>query len=589
MNNKVATRQDTAIRALRERMAADTPPEAAPDLGLVLELADSLRERYAARLVLGQADLASADLDDLVRLVDSALERAVPADPLTRCVAWTSAGAHDERWRAVGSPADRDTAIRLLGTILAAADPVARHPAPGPAAAQVHAVRARLLGDRYEDGPVGAGLADLEAAISHARAGLHCLAGADAALAGELRTVLGLLLADRYGERALASAAGDGPAAGGLACAARADRDEAIAVLELLCGAEPPDPDGADPAVVATLGQLYSDRYYDVAGAGPDPADLDAAICALSAAAGQSELERRELETLVMALADKYEASDGASDRDAFIHWGELLMQLPGAGGDYDGAGLRDLLAVALLDRAGSSPGGRMAALDDAIGHLEAELAAAVPDDPGRPGLATMVAEACWERLGGRVSDAQAVDRMTRHAHLAWHLLARPDDDTEAGRRVLVGVYLACGILERLKRAGQRFRRADADLATGVLLEIEPEAARDPAKHLSVVGMLAHLLVLRAGDSGDPADLREARPWVLRLIEELEAGRPDAAEIAQTLAFCVGRLAAGRELPDGRLEQAIDATAAVASRAGGGCADERLARRALDTLRALRA
>ena len=119
---------------------------------------------------------------------------------------------------------------------------------------------------------------DLDAAIEHARAALATLLrrpeeGHPKRLA-EARALLAALLDRRVSRAAARMDERDAEAV----VAARADRDEAIAVTGALLYWLPAD-DAAWPEVALTLGRLSYDRYTDPwPGADPpDPDDLDAA------------------------------------------------------------------------------------------------------------------------------------------------------------------------------------------------------------------------------------------------------------------------------------------------------------------------
>jgi hypothetical protein len=258
----------------------------------------------------------------------------------------------------------------------------------------MHTRLAELLGVRYEDSAPGQGLADLDAAIAHAREGLRCygeLAGPPAAdiQAGqviELRTMLGILLADRFGEQA-----DNDQADRRVVAAARADRDEAIAILDLIHRTA-----DFDPYVVTVLGRLHRARHLDKwADRATHPGDLTAAIALLTVAAELPEPEQPVLEELVLLLSEQCDETGSAPDRDAFIRWGEFLVRMPGPADGYDGEGVREMLAYARLDRAGKSPDGGSADQEAAITHLEAEFAALPDGDPGRADLASILTDTC--------------------------------------------------------------------------------------------------------------------------------------------------------------------------------------------------
>jgi CHAT domain len=619
---------DDEVRALREQLAASSGSEPPPLL--VLELVIELSDRYALRLAAGQPDLARDDLEEAIQRLTVALERTDRAHVLYQDTAWMTAMAYRERWIIADDPADRDQAIAVLSAALAA-----RATAPGPvdaehSAAELHAALARLLSSRYAGSPAGPGQADLEAAIGHARAGLRCcaevaanaaaqeaeaapeaaeaapeaaeaapeaevprggahagegaLAGQEAAqedtareeLTGELRTLLGLALADRC----IGRVRPDSEDAGVLA-ERRSDREEAIAAIE--SGGWPPasadgaDEAGPDPAEVFIdfrLGQLYLDRYFDESpGASGAPNDLDAAISALSSASA-AEPDREIVDVLVLALSERYDASDGDATRDELIRWGRLLLELPGeadgaddqSGGADDQSGLRVQLAQALLGRAEDEPLGRLADLDAAIEYLEADVGARPIGDRDRAILAGLLAQTYLERQDGSDANHAAIDRMTGCAREAWHHLP-PDADGKTDR-LDAGLCLAVGIFERLRRPGEPFDHGDADLAVSVLRQIEPFTRADPGQHATVVTILAQFLVGRAQALGSASALREARPWVLKAIEEVEADDPASAELAHNAAAVIAGLATlGLSTDD--VDQAIEVLTAAVARSSG--------------------
>jgi hypothetical protein len=199
---------------------------------------------------------------------------------------------------------------------------------------------------------------DLDAAIEHARAALAALlrlpAGGDGAgyprVIAEARALLGTLLDHRL---ALASARMDVRDADAVA-AARADRDEAIAVTGALLYWLPPD-DPAWPGVALTVGRLSYDRYRDSwpAAEPPDPDDLDAACDLLLRGAHHEDASQRTALYLVLALRDRQRLIACPSDASALRTWTKRLLAFPAAGGlDQD---LLDLeLVQPALARAGS-------------------------------------------------------------------------------------------------------------------------------------------------------------------------------------------------------------------------------------------
>jgi hypothetical protein len=174
------------------------------------------------------------------------------------------------------------------------------------------------------DGP------NLDTAIKHARAALAALlrvladgdAGGYPKVIAEARALLGTLLDHRL---ALATDRLDVRDAAAVA-AARADRDEAIAVTGALLYWLPPD-DPAWPGVALTVGRLSYDRYRDSwpDAEPPDPDDLDAACDLLLRAARFEEPGERTALYLVLALRDRQRLMSSPSDATALAIWTRRL------------------------------------------------------------------------------------------------------------------------------------------------------------------------------------------------------------------------------------------------------------------------
>jgi hypothetical protein len=199
------------------------------------------------------------------------------------------------------------------------------------------------------DGP------ELDAAIVRARAALSAANGGYAGGSGvgypkvvtEARALLSALLDRRL---ALATARLDQRDRDALA-AARADRDEAIAVTAALLYWLPSG-DPAWPDVALTVGRLSYDRYSDPwpDAEPPDPDDLDAACDLLLRAARYEDVDERTALYLVLALRDRRHLTASPADASALMTWGERLLVFPGAGG-IGRADLHDMLELELRDR----------------------------------------------------------------------------------------------------------------------------------------------------------------------------------------------------------------------------------------------
>jgi hypothetical protein len=173
----------------------------------------------------------------------------------------------------------------------------------------------------------------LDVAVEHARAAVAALALAallraaegdeEAPLIAEARALLATLLDHRID---LAAAELDDCDAAAIA-AARADRNEAIAVSAALLYWLPPD-DPAWPEVALTVGRLSYDRYRDPwpGAEPPDPDDLDAACDLLLRGARKDEADERTALYLVLALRDRQRLLPTPADARALTTWGERLM-----------------------------------------------------------------------------------------------------------------------------------------------------------------------------------------------------------------------------------------------------------------------
>jgi len=465
------------------------------------------------------------------------------ADP--RC-ARQAGFAHYERWLEDGGAVHRDRAITCLE------DAFANQPAGQPL--DLHVALARLYSARVGDPASAVDRGDdLEAVVRHARLGLARLPG-DPGLGTELHLLLGLALAEQSGPEQPQVDPDDA----GSVSSARRRRDEAIAVLTSVAGEIPPS-DPASAAVVGTLGELLYDRYADEwPGAVPDPGDLDRAVSLLLDAAA-AEPEPCTLSYLVDALADRLDLRADAADLDRLILWCQRIADL---GELADGAvtHYRELLGVALMERADVSPQTRFADLDAAIACLETALAALPPGDPARGSLITSAAHACWHRLDGDASAYGLVDKMTEYAAQARVLAAPGDQD-----RIMLGWYVAIGIHERLLRPGATLDISAMSRAIDVLTEIEPLLAEEPSQQLMAVVMLGNFLVARGQVTGGLADLKAAQPLLLRAAAEIDISDPRWAEITQTLAVAMSILAhLGMDIDD--LDQAISLLAAASDR-----------------------
>jgi len=193
--------------------------------------------------------------------------------------------------------------------------------------------------------------AALDAAIDEARAAVAVLlrapGGGEPSRLAEARALLGALLDRRV---ALAAARLDDRDAGAVA-AARADRNEAIAVTGALLYWLPAG-DAAWPEVALALGRLSYDRYTDPwpGAEPPDPDDLDAACDLLLRGARYDDADERTTLYLFLALRDRQHLMACPNHARALMTWGERLMAFPDAGG-LGRSGLHGMLELELLGR----------------------------------------------------------------------------------------------------------------------------------------------------------------------------------------------------------------------------------------------
>ena len=331
----------------------------------------------------------------------------------------------------------------------------------------------------------------------------------------ELRLILGFALAEQFSEEQ--GRVNPGHAEG--VSSARRKRDEAIGVLTSVAS-ELPAEDPASGAVADALGQMLHDRYADPwPGASPDPGDLDRAVGLLLSAVDAAP-EPLTISYLAEALADRYHLRHDAADLDCLIVWCQQLLDSadPPDGGDTY---RHELLGLALMERAAANPQTRVVDLDAAIRCLETALAALPPGHPGRASLVTSAAQACWQRLDGDDSHYGLVDQMTSYAEEAW--AASPPGDQD---RIELGLYVAIGIHERLRRPDAPFDIEAVSRAIEILTEIEPLLADTPSPQLTVMVLCGHFLVARGQVTGALADLNAAQPLLLRAAAEIDIDDP---------------------------------------------------------------
>jgi hypothetical protein len=201
---------------------------------------------------------------------------------------------------------------------------------------------------------------DLDTAIDRARTELAALLRGSEEVVGtggpkvvaEARALLAALLDRRVTEAAARMDEQDARAV----AAARADRNEAIAVTGALLYWLPAD-EAAWPEVALTLGRLSYDRYTDPwpGAEPPDPDDLDAACDLLLRGARYDDADERTTLYLFLALRDRQHLMACPNDAKALMAWGRRLLTFPDAGG-LGRSSLHDMLELELLDRVGSAP-----------------------------------------------------------------------------------------------------------------------------------------------------------------------------------------------------------------------------------------
>ena len=201
---------------------------------------------------------------------------------------------------------------------------------------------------------------DLDTAIDRARTELAALLRGSEEVVGtggpkvvaEARALLAALLDRRVTEAAARMDEQDARAV----AAARADRNEAIAVTGALLYWLPAD-EAAWPEVALTLGRLSYDRYTDPwpGAEPPDPDDLDAACDLLLRGARYDDADERTTLYLFLALRDRQHLMACPNDAKALMAWGRRLLTFPDAGG-LGRPSPHDMLELELLDRVGSAP-----------------------------------------------------------------------------------------------------------------------------------------------------------------------------------------------------------------------------------------
>ena len=205
---------------------------------------------------------------------------------------------------------------------------------------------------------------DLDTAIDQVRTELAGLLRGSEDIVGtggpkavaEARALLAALLAALLDRRVTEAAARIDERDAQAGAAARADRNEAIAVTGALLYWLPAD-EAAWPEVALTLGRLSYDRYTDPwpGAESPDPDDLDAACDLLLRGARYDDADERTTLYLFLALRDRQHLLACPNDAKALMTWGRRLLTFPDAGG-LGRSSLHDMLELELLNRVGSVP-----------------------------------------------------------------------------------------------------------------------------------------------------------------------------------------------------------------------------------------
>lgn len=364
--------------------------------------------------------------------------------------------------------------------------------------------------------------------------------------ASEVHARLGLLLAMRYGE-----------SLGGQGEPRLTDGQQAIAELRLAMAGEA---DSDDQDICWALGNLLADRYFDEwPGETGGSSDRDDALRLLAAVARAEEPDADALTMLMRLANDRLYFTSDRADRDALIHWGELLLREPDLS-DALAALAHSCTGLALTDRAeyADDPEADRAA---AIFHLEAELKLTPADDEDRPGQLVVLTATYWDYLNGDDSKHAAMDRMTELATEARALMP-----ADAEGREMIGLYLATGLYERFRRPGVVLDPGLVVFAMDVLEEAGP-AIDEPDLSRMVVVMMMTFKMAHAQLTGSAEAMRAAGPWIMRAIEEIPAGDAKWSSASPNLSLGVTLLASA-EYSAEAVDKAVEVLSAELERPG---------------------
>jgi hypothetical protein len=223
--------------------------------------------------------------------------------------------------------------------------------------------------------------------------------------------------------------------------------------------------------------------------------------------------------------------------------------------------------------------------LEEGIGHLEALLAVLPAADPGRSPLIAQLTQACaWQAAHADDEELPAhTDRMVAYAREAWLLLGQDDPD-----RPIVGISLAGGLYEQMRRPGAVYSAGSVDVMIDVLSQTAPQLADDSDERLLAEVMLGAGLVIRGQESNNRADLKAALPHVLGAAATLTRGDPAHAHTAKELATSLSILAEYGLLSD-QLDLVVDALRSAVATSVGDPAQDAMTRMALAGVLRIRA
>jgi hypothetical protein len=102
------------------------------------------------------------------------------------------------------------------------------------------------------------------------------------------------------------------------------------------------------------------------------------------------------------------------------------------------------------------------------------------------------------------------------------------------------------------------------DHALEVLRDIEPALADEPVPHLQAVILLGHFLVSRGQVTGNLNDIKEAEPWILLAVSQIDVNDPQWREFSRVLGVAMTVLA-NLSMDTGHIDRAISFLRAIAN------------------------